>query len=157
MKHTRARNRDSGYTLIELLVVLALLGLITAIAVPSFTTALPGARLRAAARDLGAELRFARARAIASNRETLLTVDLTNRRYEVEGAGKSRALPDGLELVMRTAQSEIVGAERASIRFFPDGGSTGGRITLTLGARVYLVGVDWLTGRITVVDRHDVQ
>lgn len=137
--------------------VLALLGLITAIAVPSFTTALPGARLKAAARDLGAELRFARGRAIAGNHETVLSIDLTNRRYEVPGAGMSRALPDGLELTMRTAQTEIVGAERASIRFFPDGGSTGGRITLTQGERIYFVGVDWLTGRVSVVDRHDLE
>ncbi len=157
VKRARDRNRDSGYTLIELLVVLAILGLITAVAMPSFSTALPGAKLKAAARDLGAELRFARARAIAGNRETLLTVDLTNRRYQVPGAGKSRALPDGIELVMRTAQSEIVGAERASIRFFPDGGSTGGRFTLSQGARGYLVGVDWLTGRITIVNKHDLE
>ncbi len=137
--------------------VLAVLGLIMAIAVPTFMTAMPGARLRAAARDLGAELRVARSRAIVSNQETLMTVDLTNRRYQAQGVGKSRALPEGVELVMRTAQSEVVGAERASIRFFPDGGSTGGRITLRQGERVYLVGVDWLTGRVTVVDGPDVE
>ena len=38
-----------------------------------------------------------------------------------------------------------------SIRFYPDGGSNGGRITLGAGDLKYEVDVDWLTGRVAIV------
>ena len=39
-----------------------------------------------------------------------------------------------------------------SIRFYPDGGSNGGRITVASGARKFDVDVDWLTGRVAILD-----
>jgi general secretion pathway protein H len=38
------------------------------------------------------------------------------------------------------------------VRFFPDGGSNGGRITLAAGDRKYDVDVDWLTGRVAILE-----
>ena len=38
------------------------------------------------------------------------------------------------------------------IRFNPDGSSTGGRIALADGQRRMAVGVDWLTGRVSIAD-----
>jgi general secretion pathway protein H len=35
-----------------------------------------------------------------------------------------------------------------SVRFYPDGSSTGGRIILSRSGSGYQVGVQWLTGRI---------
>jgi general secretion pathway protein H len=61
-------------------------------------------------------------------------------------------LPERLELKLYTAQRDIVGDKIGAIRFFPDGGSTGGRITLAAGERKYDVDVDWLTGRVTILD-----
>ena len=49
-----------------------------------------------------------------------------------------------------TAQSEIVDDKHGAIRFYPDGSSTGGRVTLASGERKFLVDVDWLTGRVTI-------
>jgi general secretion pathway protein H len=40
-----------------------------------------------------------------------------------------------------------------SILFFPDGGSTGGRLTLATGDRRRLIAVDWLTGRVWQIAR----
>ncbi len=39
-----------------------------------------------------------------------------------------------------------------SIRFYPDGSSTGGRNTGSSGEGKYLVDVDWLTGRVSIAD-----
>ena len=39
-----------------------------------------------------------------------------------------------------------------SIRFYPDGGSNGGRITVASGERKFEVDVDWLTGRVAILD-----
>jgi len=117
-----------------------------------FSNALPGVALRGAARTLGADLREARSHAIARNREIALTLDLSSRRYAIDGDAKTRELPQDLDIALRTATSELDGNTRGSIRFFPDGSSTGGRIKLSRGESTYYVTVDWLTGRISVVD-----
>ena len=39
-----------------------------------------------------------------------------------------------------------------AIRFFPDGGSDGGRVTIAAGERKYEVDIDWLTGRVAILD-----
>ena len=47
-------------------------------------------------------------------------------------------------------RSEVEEGNRGRIRFFPDGSSTGGRVTLTSDERLYHVDVDWLTGQVRV-------
>jgi general secretion pathway protein H len=49
---------------------------------------------------------------------------------------------------MLTARQEVQN-ERGYIRFFPDGSSTGGSITLRQGKREIAVQVQWLSGRIS--------
>ncbi len=152
----------AGYTLVELLVVLTILGLVTAIAMPMFASVLPGAELKSAARNLGADMRFARSRAIAGNREVALSVNLETRRYSISGEARERSLPDELTIDVLTARSELEGENalrprRASIRFFPDGSSTGGRVSLSRGGQTYHVGVDWLTGRVKVANGNELE
>ena len=57
-----------------------------------------------------------------------------------------------MELKLFTAQKDLVDDKVGSIRFYPDGGSNGGRITLGSGDRKYEVDVDWLTGRVAILD-----
>jgi general secretion pathway protein H len=47
-----------------------------------------------------------------------------------------------------TAQTELTGEGAANIRFFPDGSSTGGRVTLERGQTVWKIDINWLTGQI---------
>jgi general secretion pathway protein H len=90
--------------------------------------------------------------ALATRRDATLTLDLEAGEFEVSGTGGARTLPKGLELKLFTAQSEVTSERRGSIRFYPDGSSTGGRITVASGERKYLVDVDWLTGRVSIGD-----
>ena len=57
---------------------------------------------------------------------------------------------------MRDSLLTISGEQRdvtqGDIRFNPDGSSTGGRISVADGARSIAVGVDWLSGRVSVAD-----
>ncbi len=57
-----------------------------------------------------------------------------------------------LELKLFTAQSDLVNDKIGAIRFFADGGSNGGRVTIAAGERKYEVDVDWLTGRVAILD-----
>ena len=52
--------RRRGFTLLELLVVLLIVSLLVALVPPLFSGAVPGAKLKAAVRDLAVTLRLAR-------------------------------------------------------------------------------------------------
>jgi general secretion pathway protein H len=47
-----------------------------------------------------------------------------------------------------TAQSQMIGQNQGSIRFFGDGSSTGGRVSLKRGESVWQIDINWLTGQI---------
>jgi general secretion pathway protein H len=108
------------------------------------------ADLKASARSLASGLRTAQTTAMATRRDALLTVDLESHEFEVPGITQPQKLPQKVDLQLYTAESEIQSEKRGSIRFYPDGSSTGGRITVSSGERKYLVDVDWLTGRVSI-------
>jgi general secretion pathway protein H len=140
-------------TLIEILVVLSIMAIGAAFVVPMVSGA--GAStgdLRTAARQLAAGLRLARSEAISQHRETLVTLDLEKRSFRVAQEARDIALPSKVELKLFTAQSDLVNERQGSIRFFPDGGSNGGRVTVSSGERKFEVDVDWLTGRVAILD-----
>ena len=139
-------------TMIEILVVLSIMAIGAALVVPMVAGA--GAStgdLKGAARQLAAGLRLARSEAIAQRHETVLTLDLEKRSFRVAKA-REVELPEKIELKLFTAQSDLVSEREGAIRFFPDGGSNGGRITVASGERKYEVDVDWLTGRVAILD-----
>lgn len=137
-----------GFTLVELLVVLVVVGLIAALATPRFHRAMPGLRLETTSGELAAALRHSRAEAIRSNRDTALDVDLAARSFRPSDAVRATAIADGIAVEVVSAAGEAPADDVARIRFFPDGTSTGGRITLAGGGRSVSVTVDWLTGRV---------
>lgn len=110
------------------------------------------ADLKASARTLASGLRQAQTLAMVSRRDAVLTLDVEARQYILAGETEPKALPKDIELKLFTAQSEIESEKRGAIRFYPDGSSTGGRITVKAGERQYLVDVDWLTGRVSIAD-----
>jgi len=143
---------SAGFTLLELLVVLVLMAMIYALATPVISSGLPGAELKSAARQLAAGLRKARSQAVTRKEEAALTLDVEQHHFEVSGDKRSYALPDKLEISLYTAQSELLRDKVGAIRFYPDGSSTGGRITVAAGERKYHVNVDWLTGQVAILD-----
>ena len=110
-----------------------------------------GLGLRGTASELASGLRLARSEAIASNRQVRFDLDVTGHVYRV-GAGTERRLPANLSIELLTIIGENREASVGDIRFNPDGSSTGGRIALADGKRRVAVGVDWLTGRVSVAD-----
>nr|WP_315488077.1 GspH/FimT family pseudopilin [uncultured Rhodoferax sp.] len=58
------KNRPNGFTLIELLVVVAIVAILTGLAVPSFTTMMMKRSVQGAALSLVSDLRFARSEAL---------------------------------------------------------------------------------------------
>lgn len=120
-----ARSSDErGFTLLEALVALAILALAWLLAAPALPESLFRAELERSARALAAELREARARAVAEQREMVVRLDR----------------PD----------AAVRSVEPGAVRFFPEGGATAASITLERGGRAWRIEVDWLTGRVAL-------
>jgi general secretion pathway protein H len=133
------------------MVVLVVAGLILALAPPLISKAVPSLRAKQAVRDLVSGLRLARTEAVRRGTETTLEIDLEARTLTVPAAGKTRYIPEDLDLTVTTAAEDSQGAEQAAFRFFPDGTATGGNVVLETSRLKYQVSVDWLTGRIHAV------
>ena len=143
---------QAGFTLIELLVVTVIMVMAYSLAGPLVSSGVSSTELKASARQLAAGLRKARSDAVSQRRETVLTLDVQNRRFQLSGDSRIYRLPKEVEVKLFTAQSELVDSNAGSIRFFPDGGSTGGRITVATKQRQYAVDVNWLTGQVAILD-----
>lgn len=146
----REKDASRGFTLLEILLVLFLMGLAYGLAVPMIGSGAMTLELKGATRQLAAGLRKARGAAIAQRDEATLTVDVEQRQFMLSGDSKTYSVSKNVELNLFTAQSEQIGEKVGNIRFFPDGTSTGGRITLTAKGSSFTVDVDWLTGKVVV-------
>lgn len=148
-----ARAGQHGFTLLEILIVLVI-GVLLVALVPPLLSGMSGAtELRGAARQLAAGLRNARNEAVTRQQEAVLTLDLERHRFGVTGDPREIALPESVALKLYTAQSELLDSATGGIRFFPDGSSTGGAITVSGPKLAYRVNVDWLTGTVAIVEQ----
>jgi general secretion pathway protein H len=140
-----------AFTLFEMLAVILLIGIAASAVAVSVTHGLASARINAAAGELAASLRATRTQAIVHGQQRVFQIDINNATYS--GADKRDVrLPKGLDMSVTSAASDQSSSEIARIRFFPDGSSTGGRITLRSGRREWHVNVSWLTGAISIYD-----
>jgi len=145
MRHARAGQR--GFSLIELVAVIVLIGIAISVVSLSFSKSLSSTRIQAASRDLVAALRYTRGQAIVKGQQTALDLDLQNNTYQAPGRALVR-LPAEMRMTLLTADSEQTGAASGRIRFFPDGASTGGHISVFMGQREWRINVSWLTGQV---------
>jgi general secretion pathway protein H len=122
-------------------VVIGIIGLVLAVSISARPNS--AARVAVAARTLAATLQLARARAISSNVETVVRID--TQKGEFGTASAMRALPTGMTVALTVAEAERTG-DSGSVRFYPDGQSSGGEIVLRLDGRASHIAVNWLTG-----------
>ncbi|TLY52114.1 MAG: prepilin-type N-terminal cleavage/methylation domain-containing protein [Gammaproteobacteria bacterium] len=137
-----------GFTLVELVAVVVLIAISISVVTMSFSRNFAGAKIQAASRDMVAALRYTRGQAIVKGKETTFDLDLANNRYTAPGRAAVQ-LPKTMKLNLYTAAQEQTGENSGSIRFFPDGASTGGHISVLMDRIEWRINVDWLTGAIT--------
>ncbi len=139
-----------GFTLVELLVVLLILSVLLVAAPIAFDRVLPSLQVRSDAREVASMLREARGQAIRDNREATVTIDVEERTYRLGDDGELRRFSEGVAVTLKTATSELIEPNIGRIRFFPDGSSTGGLVSLDRRGRTYAILVDWLYGRVQI-------
>ncbi len=133
-----------GFTLLELLVVLAVISLLAGVSLPYLRFG--GIDARTAARDVSSELALARSRALATRRPARLVIDVGSGRFGIDGA-LDHELPKGIALSWSLAPGQVEG-KVGVVTFFPDGGSTGGRLAFSGRGRDAAIEIDWLAGSI---------
>ena len=145
----------AGFTLIELVVVLFIMLLGFGALGVSISSGNSSAQIKAAGRDIVSALRYARGLALTDRRETTVDFDLEQNSYTVSNRDKIYTIPEEISLTIVTAQSELTGQGQGSIRFYSDGSSTGGRITLETDKAKVQLDINWLTGAIELKDVFD--
>jgi len=154
--------KTSGFTLLELMITIAILAVMSAIAIPNLISWFPQYRLNVAAREMVSTIQMARLKAIRGNTDIVMFINLgadTVTVYQDDGAGSGDAnndgipdnarnwtrdgtertfitepLPPGIDIT--AADFSLVSIVRFNQRGFPvnaAGNSTQGRITLNNG------------------------
>lgn len=141
--------KNAGFTLLELIVVLGIVALGYAAVAVNFSSGNDAMALKAAARDLASGLRFVRSQAMLSHETATLDFNLSENSYTLTGQNKSYNIQEDIDVTVSTAKDELHDGV-AQLRFFPDGSSIGGRITLEKKSHLQEININWLTGHVTL-------
>lgn len=93
--------KDSGFTLMEIMVVIGIVGILSAIAIPSYFQWLPRHQVGNAARTVMSTLEFARINAVKTNADVTVIFDWANERLTVDSGGttlRTRQMPNDVDL-----------------------------------------------------------
>ncbi|QNL19515.1 GspH/FimT family pseudopilin [Hyphobacterium sp. CCMP332] len=145
-----------GFTLTELLVVLVVVGLAIALVGPMLFRNSPASELRHSVELIETAARMARTEARLSGRDTLLSLDLDARTLTVLPSERGFQLGRNIDLRATVADQELDG-DIASVRFFPEGATTGGTFLLELDDTQRAIRISWITGATERLDPDDIE
>ncbi len=139
-----------GFTLIELTVVLLIVVLGFSVIGTNISSGNQSSQLKALTRDLASALRYARGQALISHDEITVAINLAENTYKVSNRDKVYHFSDEIEVTLVIAQDEFKDEETGQLRFYADGSSSGGRITIEWGELVNEIDVNWLSGKVDI-------
>jgi len=147
MGRGEALSNERGFTLLELIVTLLVIALAVGLTVPAIGRSTESLRVRSEVAGFSAMLRHARERAIVTQTAQAVVVDpLARRVSRLTGGPEGEVRETRLLSERLTVEAEPPPA--LTVRFEPQGGSSGGEFRLTSGGIVYRVTIDALTGRV---------
>ncbi len=149
---SEGRRRARGFTLLELLVVIGLIVLLAAVSPPLFSNGVSAAQQRSLARNVAQTLRIARSEAIITRKDVGVEFNLLDRTFQLPDGKHRGQWPADVALELTTTAAETLDDNHAFVRFYPDGGSTGGRVALKVKDRTLNIDINWLTGHISIDD-----
>ncbi len=144
-RHTA--RRIHGFTMLELLAAITIVGLVLAVSVPASARLYQSMQYRAAVRDV--ITLFASARYQAVNTGHAQDVIINPRTRELRLNDTVKRLPSDLNILVHSAR-ELNDRDAGVIRFYPEGGSSGGGVDIEVPDRWGVrVNVDWLVGSVS--------
>ncbi|MFH0925203.1 MAG: GspH/FimT family pseudopilin [bacterium] len=97
---------QGGFTILEVTIVVAIIGICTALAVPSFIPWLANQKIKSSARNIASAMQLARSRAISTNSDIVLTFD-TGNRTSVVGSDPAQSLEANVSFGMIAGSSGV--------------------------------------------------
>ena len=140
--------QNKGFTLIELTIVLIIMVAGFAVIGSNISSGNQSAQLKAVTRDMMSAFRYARGQALISRKEVAVAIDLSENSYKITSRDKVYHFSSEIDLTLVIAQDEFKEDEVGHIRFYADGSSSGGRVTMEWGNLKKIVDVNWLTGKV---------
>ncbi|MDD5214528.1 MAG: GspH/FimT family pseudopilin [Methylococcales bacterium] len=140
---------NAGFTLLELIIVLGIMVLGFGAVAVNMSAGNDSMALKAAARDLASGLRYVRSQAMISHAQAALNFNLSDNSYSLTGQNKIYHLAEDIDVTISTAKEDLHNGT-AQLRFFPDGSSIGGRVTLEKNKLSQEININWLTGHVTI-------
>lgn len=150
----RRRRFEAGFTLLEIVVVMVIIGVITAIAIPSLQAGSRQAAVRRSVRAFISAARQASAEAVRTRKPSALIVWPDDAAFSVEGASGRYELPEFAEFGEIVGGREMEGDEEILFDFYPTGSSVGGSVEVSFdnGTRpqTYVLVLDPLVSRVRI-------
>ncbi len=146
----RSADRDvAGFALFEVVLALAVIALLAAVILPRLGPGTGTATLRAKAYSVAALLRDDRNAAIWHRKQVVTSLDLARRRVISGATGRWVRVPKDIRINLVQSRREQ-NSDGGGFRFYADGRSSGGVVTLSRGRIGYAVRVNWLSAAVTV-------
>jgi general secretion pathway protein H len=142
-----------GFTLLEMVCVLAMVAMLAAVLLPFVPRQTSRSRLHGYALQAAALLKADRTAAIGRGTEVAVLVDAPQRLIRSGTTADVLRIPDDVQFDALLPQNCRQRTVLSTINFFANGMSCGGTIALRRLDAGYEVRVNWLTGRIEIVDR----
>jgi hypothetical protein len=135
--------------LLELIIVLFLMSVILGLSAVFFANSLPGYRLNATVRSISTTIKQARAFAKMLNEQQVVTIDIENKQYILEGHAP-KDIPPGIALkVVDPVEGELTDGQY-HITVHTTGGVEGGTIVLWNERKTVSIQIDPIVGTVGV-------
>lgn len=149
---------NAGFTLLELIIVLAILAMGSVLLIPSIGN-MNSRTYTAQVREVSALLNYTRRAAVVSGRAASAQFFPASDEDEASQAPAQSARSElgrtqnwrarGIEFAFKdSTQQRLDVEEGVTITFFPEGGSTGGSLILTLDRREAVISIDPFSGKV---------
>lgn len=139
----------TGFMLLELIIVLFLMSVVLGLSAIFFANSLPGYRLNATVRNISTTIKQARAFAKMMNEQQIVTIDLENKQYVIEGHTPKDIPPDIAVKVIDPVEGDIIEG-KYHITVHATGGVEGGTIVLWNKRKTISMQIDPIIGTVGI-------